>query len=252
MSARHHIVGIIGGMGPEATVDLMARVIAATPAQDDADHIHMIVDCNPKIPSRIAALIEGTGESPSPELCRMARGLEAAGATFLAMPCNTAHAYLSDIKSAVEIPVLDMPGLAAAQLASLILKRQSVGMLASTAVLRTGLYDRVLGTAGLNAIYPRDQAGLMNVIRGVKRGDKGAVQSLQFKAIAQQLFDSGADVLLIACTELSVLAQALGDDLPTVDAMDALVNEIVRLARQPVQMSYSTNSARAVSGSRRM
>ena len=106
--APHPVIGIIGGMGPEATVDLMRRVIAATPAGDDGDHIHMIVDNNPKIPSRIATLIDGNGIDPAPELIRMARGLEAAGATVLAIPCNTAHAYADQIAASVAIPLLDM------------------------------------------------------------------------------------------------------------------------------------------------
>ena len=86
-------VGVIGGMGPEATVDLMTRVIGKTPAVNDQDHLRMLVDNNPKIPSRIAAIIEGTGESPVPVLTEMARGLEVQGASFLAIPCNTAHVY---------------------------------------------------------------------------------------------------------------------------------------------------------------
>jgi len=83
---REKVVGIIGGMGPEATVDFMRRVIAKTPAQDDNDHLRMLVDNNPKIPSRIAALIEGTGEDPSPVLCEMAKGLQAQGAEVFSLP----------------------------------------------------------------------------------------------------------------------------------------------------------------------
>ena len=93
-------VGIIGGVGPQATVDLMQRLIDLTPAQDDADHIRMLVDNDPAVPSRIAALIEKTGPSPAPHLARMARGLVSHGATLLAMPCNTAHHYLADIRAA--------------------------------------------------------------------------------------------------------------------------------------------------------
>ena len=77
--APHPVIGIIGGMGPDATIDPMRRVLVLTPAQDDGDHIHMIADDNPKVPSRIARLIDGTGIDPAPELCRMARGPEAAG-----------------------------------------------------------------------------------------------------------------------------------------------------------------------------
>src|SRR5579863_8958181 len=100
------VVGVIGGMGPEATVDFMHRLIAATPARDDADHLHILVDNNPKIPSRIAALIDGTGEDPTPVLRAMARGLEAQGADFLVIPCNTAHHYLPAIAESVRIPLL--------------------------------------------------------------------------------------------------------------------------------------------------
>ncbi|MGY9013879.1 MAG: aspartate/glutamate racemase family protein, partial [Rhodospirillales bacterium] len=90
---REKTVGVIGGMGPEATVELMSRIIAKTPANDDVDHIHMIVDNDPKIPSRIKALLEGTGEDPGPYIANMARKLQTAGADFLVMPCNTAHLY---------------------------------------------------------------------------------------------------------------------------------------------------------------
>jgi hypothetical protein len=95
LAMMHRVVGIIGGMGPEATLDLMRRVLAKTPAQDDQDHIHLIVESNPKIPSRIAHLIEGTGDDPTPELIRIAVNLQRAGAQALAIPCNTAHAYAS-------------------------------------------------------------------------------------------------------------------------------------------------------------
>ena len=117
MSAPRRI-GILGGMGPEATVLLMSRLIAATPAQDDADHIPLIVDMNTQVPSRIAALIEGGGADPAPVLAAMAKRLEAAGAEALAMPCNTAHHYAPAIRAAATVPFLDMVALSAAQAAS--------------------------------------------------------------------------------------------------------------------------------------
>ena len=87
------VPGIIGGMGPEATVDLMQRIIANTSAIDDVDHIRCIVDNNPKIPSRIKAILEQGGENPGPSMAEMARRLEKWGADFLVIPCNTAHYY---------------------------------------------------------------------------------------------------------------------------------------------------------------
>ena len=95
-------IGILGGMGPEATVALMQRVIALVPARDDADHVPLIVDQNPQVPSRIAYLIEGRGEDPGPVLIAMARRLETAGAEAIAMPCNTAHHWAGAIAGAVD------------------------------------------------------------------------------------------------------------------------------------------------------
>src|SRR5215469_1864834 len=144
-------------MGPEATVDFLRRIVEATPARDDADHIRVLVDNNPKIPSRIAALIEGTGEDPTPVLVSMAQGLERQGADFLTVPCNTAHYYLPTIARGVRIPVLDMVALSTARLGTLSPKPKRVGMLASPAVRKVGLYARRLGDAGLEALFPGEK-----------------------------------------------------------------------------------------------
>ena len=223
----HPVIGIIGGMGPEATVDLMRRVLALTPARDDADHIHMIVDNNPKVPSRIARLIDGTGIDPAPELCRMARGLEAAGATCLAIPCNTAHAYVREIAQSVSIPLLDMVALTAERISRMVLPNRSVGMLASTAVKTLGLYDEALRPIGLSLKWPNRQAELMSVIKAVKRGDSSSATVRVFTDIAGDLMADGTDMLLIACTELSVLAPHLGASVPVLDALDVLSEKIV-------------------------
>jgi aspartate racemase len=223
----HPVIGIIGGMGPQATVDLMRRVIAATPASDDADHIHLIVDCNPKVPSRIAALIEGTGPDPAPELVRMAKGLEAAGATVLAIPCNTAHAYIGEIAAAVSIPVLDMVKLTAERVAHMILRNRRVGMLASTAVKLVGLYDKALQPLGISLVWPKRQADLMGVIKAVKRGDRSPANRNSFATITADLMARDTDMLLIACTELSMLADSLDRAAPVLDAVDVLSEEIV-------------------------
>ncbi len=231
VSARP-VVGILGGMGPEATVDLMRRVIAITPAQDDCDHLHMIVDCNPDVPSRIAALVEGTGESPAPELARMARRLESAGAGMLAIACNTAHAYAGDIRGAVSIPLLDMIELTADAVAALTLTRRRIGLLASTAVLKIGLYARALERRGVAVAAPARQDELMEVIRAVKRGETGQRTREKFARIAGELMEDRVDLALIACTELSVLADCLAADTPCLDALDVLAQEIVRRARE--------------------
>ena len=228
--ARQPVVGVLGGMGPEATVELMRRIIRATPARDDADHIRMIVDNNPKVPSRIKALVEGTGEDPGPTLAAMARGLEAAGADFLVMPCNTAHHYLPIIRDAVSVPVLDMIALTLDRLQAGGSAVRTIGLLASPAVRVTGLFEARCRAAGLGVIYPEgdDDAAVLAVIRAVKAGavDEGLVP--RYTAAADRLVARGADILVIACTELSSLNRpGAHGRTPAIDTLDVLVEATV-------------------------
>jgi len=228
VSSAHPVVGIIGGMGPAATVDLMSRLVERTPATDDVDHLHVIVESNPQIPSRIAHLIEGTGEDPTPELVRIARNLEQAGATLLAMPCNTAHFYAPAIQAAVQVPLLNMVDLTAKRLA-MEFPAATVGLLSSTAVHRTGVYHQALATAGLSLLLPADQEEVMDLIRQVKRGDTGEMVRSRFRVIALALRER-CDVLLVACTELSVIADALQGAGALVDSQEVLVDAILDAA----------------------
>ncbi len=224
-------IGVIGGMGPQATVDFMQRLVAGTPARDDADHLHVLVDNNPKIPSRIAALIDGTGQDPTPVLCAMAEGLQAKGADFLVMPCNTAHFYLPAIARSVRIPVLDMVQLAIAKL--IRAQGRRVGILASPAVRMVGLYKARMEEAGLEVIFPgpRDEQTLLAVIRAVKAGRLDDTQRQSYAGVAAALLEAGADALLVACTEFSVIGAPPGIAGPVVDALDALVEATIATAR---------------------
>jgi aspartate racemase len=204
-------VGILGGMGPEATVLLMQKIIAAVPARDDADHIPLIVDQNSQVPSRIARLIEGTGADPAPVLVAMAKRLEGAGAMALAMPCNTAHHYASDIRAAVNIPFLDMVAASARAALAVAGLGGKVGLLASPAVAKVGLFDGALAALGLEVVHPDDGAAL--------------------QAASGALLAKGAKVQLIACTEFSLIADAVAPGARAIDTLDVLVNEIVGFAR---------------------
>lgn len=228
-------IGVIGGMGPEATADFLRRIIVATPARDDADHVRVLVDNNPKIPSRIAALIEGGGEDPLPTLIAMAQGLERQGADFLAIPCNTAHYYLPRIAGAVSIPVLDMVALSILRLEKLSPKPRRIGMLASPAVQKIGLYESRLRDAGFAALFPPPdgEAKMLGIIRAVKSATLSEKHRRDYVEIAQALEREGATALLIACTELSVIGPPLGVKMPVIDALDVLVNESVARAKAP-------------------
>jgi aspartate racemase len=225
-SKPHRVVGVIGGMGPEATVDLMRRVVAKTPANDDQDHVHLIVESNPKIPSRIAHLIEGTGADPTPELIRIALNLQRAGADALAIPCNTAHAYAHSIRRAVSIPLLDMVALTVDQIA-LSRGAARVGLFASTAVLSTELYAKAFSARGIDTTLPDRQEEIMALIKGVKRGETGAQARAALGDIMLEMAGK-VDGILIACSELSVISS--GIEAPFTDSLDVLAGAIVTFA----------------------
>ncbi len=224
------VIGVLGGMGPEATVLLMHKIIRATPAEDDADHVPLLVDNNTQVPSRIAALVEGNGPSPAPVLVAMARRLEAMGCAALAMPCNTAHAYADDIRAAVRVPFLDMVQLAAAALAARLPQGGQVGMLGSTALGNVRLYEDPLATRALELVYPARQPEVMQALRAFKRRADDPSARAALRAAADDLVASGADALLVACTEFSLATDVLPPAVPTVDALDALVAAILETA----------------------
>lgn len=217
-------VGILGGMGPQATILLMQKVLDATPAQDDADHVPLIVHQNPAVPSRIAALIEGTGPSPLPVLQQMARDLDAAGATALAMPCNTAHHYAAGIRAATGLPFLDMLAATARTLED----KGRIGILASPATRLTGIFDSYLDAPFTT---PPDDAPLLDMIRAVKAGATAADILPALAEEARRLQDR-TDHILIACTELSLAAPLLPSDISWTDSLDCLVARIIAHAQQ--------------------
>lgn len=226
-------VGILGGMGPQATVLLMQKVLDAVPARDDADHIPLIVDQNPQVPSRIRRLIEGVGDDPAPALADMARRLVAGGAKALAMPCNTAHHYAPAIRGAVSVPFLDMVELSVEKAASLAGPGGKVGILASPAVRKIGLFDAPLARLGLQASYPGDEAALLAAIRQIKATGPGPDARATLRMASDDLLQQGAVVQMIACTEFSLLPDATAPAAQAFDTLDVLVEAIKDFALQP-------------------
>ncbi len=230
---KEKIVGIIGGLGPEATVDLMRRVIRATPAGDDQDHIRMLVDCNPKVPSRMKAILEGSGEDPSPCLVTMAKDLAAWGADFLVIACNTAHLYFERIQEAVPIPLLNMIDLTVDHVVSENPAIRKAGLLASWTVIRPGLYEAAFAKKGVALSHPSAalQDRLLTVIRRIKTGQHGAPEREALEEAGRDLLDQGAEALIIACTELSVIAEDLKMKAGIFDASQVLAEAIVRTVK---------------------
>ncbi len=240
-------VGILGGMGPQATVDLMDKVIRSTAVVEEADHVHMLVDCNPTVPPRTTALLEG-GVSPAAELVRMARGLVAAGAQVLAMPCNTAHAYREEIVAAVPVPFLDMVALAieaAAEVAAQqptpggrapagagpdpnALEPRAVGLLATRGTRRSRLYHQGLEAAGMRVVDLSDdeQERLDALIHHAKTQPVRPAQRLALAELIAAVADRGAGAVIAGCTEVPLLLPDEGA-IPVVDPTLVLAHAIV-------------------------
>ena len=233
MSHAPRPVGILGGMGPEATILLQQRVMATVSARDDSDHVPLVIDMNPQVPSRIAHLIEGTGEDPSPVLAAMAKRLEAAGAQVLAMPCNTAHHYAPAVTGAVNIPFLSMLDLAAARAVRDVGRGGCIGLLASPAVRITGLFEAVLGAHDISVLWPEDGDAMLAAIRRVKA--EGPVQAARETLVAAsgELRAAGAQMQFIACSEFSLIADSVSDDARAVDTVDLLAQAIVDFSFAP-------------------
>lgn len=221
-------------MGPEATADFFGRLIAATPASRDQDHLHIIVDCDPSVPDRSEAILED-GPDPAPTLMAIARRLEAAGAELLVMACNTAHHYASEITPALSVPFVDWPGVVADTVISSGARR--IGLLATSGTVRSGIYHAAFEARGAIARVPtpESQQAVMDAINTIKcRGSVGAKVEEPLRCAITSLLDMRVDAILVACTELSVLwattTESLTQDVPAYDAADIVARHVVATA----------------------
>ncbi len=225
-------IGILGGMGPEATRELMARIADAVDAKKDSDHVPLLVDMNTQVPCRHAAVFEDGSADPTPVLVEMAQRLEQAGAKALAMPCNTAHHYADAITSAVDIPFIDMVAVAAKAAFDVMGKGGKVGVLGSTTLQEMALFNAPLAELDCQVVYPKDQQVLLETIQTIKsRGVTRAARAILHRA-SQDLLWQGASVQIMACTEFSLVKNALDVGVVGVDPLDELVREIVRHSKE--------------------
>ncbi|WMJ76477.1 MULTISPECIES: aspartate/glutamate racemase family protein [unclassified Sedimentibacter] len=196
-------IGIIGGMGPLATVDLYHRIVLRTKAATDQEHIHVIIDGNTDIPDRTKAIISD-GKSPTEELIKSARKLEQAGADFLIMPCNTAHYYVDVIKQSVNIPFVNMLEETTKYTLNKYGKEAVIGILATDGTIKSKIYENYYAKVGIKTVIPeKTQEKIMKFIYDViKKGNYEEGTALLFECL-EELKEKKADAFLLGCTELS-------------------------------------------------
>jgi aspartate racemase len=222
-------LGVLGGMGPAATLDFLQKLQAYTPAESDQDHIRVLVDINPKVPDRNAP-----GSLAGPVLAEMAGALRGAGAEVLAIACNTAHAHAGLIQRASGLPLIDMIETGAAAAARSGAMR--VGVLGTKGALR--LYREYLAAQalGLVGLSPEDQERFMEALYRIKGGDTGAQAKAEMRSLAQRLIAEGAEAVIAGCTEVPLVLGPADLKAEFIDPGDLLARRCVAvcLGMEPV------------------
>ncbi len=222
------MIGILGGMGPEATLDLYRQIISLTPATRDQDHIRVLIYSNPKIPDRTEA-ISGNGESPLTHLIESAKLLERGGADVIAIPCNSSHHFLPLIQAEIGIPILDMIAATCAKLAALLPEARTVGLMAAVGTVRSGVYHQALSKTGIDLLIPNeaDQRELQAGIVRIKAGEHARSTQEAFQSIGKRLIQAGADAVILGCTEIPLAFNPAEVDYPTLNSTRILAEAAV-------------------------
>jgi aspartate racemase len=226
-------IGILGGMGPEATAYLFRLIIDLTKVERDQDHIPMIVCNNPQIPDRTAA-IKGEGPSPLPALIEGAQLLEKAGAHMILMPCVTAHFFINGIVPHVNIPFLHLLEEAKAHVQTEYPQVKRVGLLASTGTVQSRMFQELFQESGVEILAPdeENQDILMKALyqkEGVKSGFKDYPRQMIFQVL-QHLLRRRIEAVIAGCTEIPLVLAQADMDIPFINPLRVVAEKSIRLA----------------------
>ena len=227
-------LGILGGMGPQATQVFYQRILDGTDAARDQEHIPTLIWSDTAMPDRTAAILAGETEPTFRQLLAGAQLLEREGCTVLAIPCNTSHYFADRLQEKLGIPLLNMIRLSAEAMVRRGCRR--VGILATDGTIRTSLYQSACTAQGLDAVTPGEaaQALVMSIIYDeIKRGEAGSRE--KFAAIDRDLRAQGCDGAILACTELSVYKDNHGVPEHYLDAMDVLAEAAILACGYPLR-----------------
>ncbi|HHV41836.1 MAG TPA: amino acid racemase [Clostridiaceae bacterium] len=230
------VIGIIGGMGPMATCDLMYQIISNTKADRDQDHVQLLIDNNAAIPDRTEALVRG-GPSPLPELIKSAKRLTVAGADALALSCNTSHYFMSELRSSVPIPFISMIGTTVERLRENSIK--TVALLATEGLSKVGVYQKELEAAGIRPLVPdeKEQKIVTEVIYDTVKAGMPLRRPERFQSLLDCFRDRGAQKIILGCTELPIAVKEYNFNGDFIDPTYELALEIIRYSGAEVKDS---------------
>jgi aspartate racemase len=243
MAASNHftdIAGIIGGVGPEATAYFMSLIIKyrQQEAKRDQDHIPFLVFNNPQIPDRTEYLLNGNND-PLPELIHTAKLLKRAGATYLTIPCNTAHAFVTELEEAVGLEVLNMISLTAEEIVQNYGENVKVGLLATDGTIQSNIYQdefkKIAPRAKVLIPNKKNQKKVMDAIYGEKGIKTVSVNSYNVSLLyesAQELLSKGASLIVAGCTEIPLALQYGKQMFTVIDPMEVMARQVINRTLQ--------------------
>ena len=228
-SSDDKVLGVLGGMGPLASAQFMVRLTLLTPATRDQEHIPTVLWSDPRVPDRTVGKLS-RGADPLPWLLRGIAGLERAGCGAIAIPCNTAHGWYGEMRSATALPILHIVEAAADELRRLGVSDGRIGVMGTQATLTMRLYQDRLEALGWNCIVPDDDemSRLVSPAIALVKANRVADAYPPLAQVAQRLASRGANAVVLGCTEIPLGIQA-GPPLavPTVDTIDALARAAI-------------------------
>jgi len=220
------IIGIIGGMGPEATLNFYGKLLWKTAAKKDQDHFHVVIDSNSKIPDRTEAILHG-GENPLPYLIESVRNLGKMNVDVACVTCLTSHYFFEGFQKEANFPIIN----AFAELDSYIKKEygtvKRIGILCTSGTKSTKLYDKYLKDYDL--VYPDDLSQETEVMEsiygenGIKSGNKVGLPVEALTSAGNKLIKNGAEILIAGCTEIGLLLPDFQFSVPIIDPMDIVI-----------------------------
>lgn len=228
------ILGIIGGMGPEATAYFYWLIIKNTQAFKDQEHMHVIIDSYPQIPPRTEAIL-GKGPSPLPYLAESAKRLEKAGAQILVMPCITAHYFYDQLAALTKLPIVNLLETTIEAISLRLPGVKKIGLIGSTGTIRSRLFHRYLEKEGYIPLSPlaAEQKKIMQAIfgkKGIKAGVTNGWPKEAIVEVAQKLIGRGAEAIIAACTEVPLVLKETDIPVPLFEPMEIAAKKCIVLA----------------------
>jgi len=231
---KEKTIGIVGGMGPEATLDCFGKIIRNTPANKDQEHLRVLIDSNPKVPDRTAAIL-GKGESPVSVIADGCRALERAGADFIIIPCVSAHFFLTEIRAQSSLPILSIFDAVTETVLRDHPEINTLGLMATSGTVHGGLFQKRLAEDGIQTLVPAAsvQSSIMDAIYDIKNIEPSRSRdaiSADLVTAADTLITTGAQGIVAGCTEIPLALKAEHLSVPYFDALTILARAAIREA----------------------